>query len=249
MALTGTDRGTGTNNSANTSWTATPGSNFTAGALGVLCVAADNGASGGSTNDLGTILTDSLGNQWFKRASVVFDNGAASAGVQGAIYTSDLSAGPPTTSTNITVTTGASATAKTWTLMEWTTDTAGAVPVYLDTGSRAGATSTAATAFTLTTGTVQVGDGLVCAIFMEAGTTQTLTGDSDTTNGSWSTQQYNEIGSTTSGSAIGSQRKVQTTTASTQSWDPVPTLACDAISAWITVREVPVKKLAMMGAG
>ena len=250
MALTGTDRGSGTNNTVNSSWTVTPGSNFTAGALGVLCVAADNSSSQGATNNLGTVLTDSLGNQWIARAPVIFDNGTASAGVQGTIYTSDLSAGPPTTSTTITVTTGTAATAaKTWTLMEWTTNTPGAQVLFLDFGSRAGATSTAATAFTLTTGTVQVGDGLVCALFMEAGTTQTLTGDSDTTNGSWSTQQYNEIGSTTSGSAICSQRKVQTTTASTQSWDPVPTLACDAISAWITVREVPIKKLALAGVG
>lgn len=248
MALTATNRGSGTNNSANTSWTVTPGSNFTAGALGVLCVAADNGASGGSTNDLGATLTDSLGNIWYKRQAPLFDNGAASAGVQGAIYTSNLSAGAPTTSTTITVTTGASATAKTWTLTEWTA-AAGSQAVYLTGGTATGATTTAGGAYNVTTGTIEVGDGVTCTVAMEAGTTQTLTGDSDTTNGSWSTQQYNEIGSTTSGSAIGSQSKVQTTTASTQGYNPVTTLACDAVGAWISVREVPIKKLATAGVG
>lgn len=248
MALTGTDRGTGTNNVSNTSWTLSPGSNFTAGALAVLCVAADNGSTGGSTNDLGATLTDSLGNTWIKRAAPIFDNGAASAGVQGAIYTCDQSVGTLTTGTTITVTTGAAATAKTWTLMEWT-GAAGTQVIYLASGVGTGSTTTAGVAYSMTTGTIAVGDGITCCICMEAGTTQTLTGDSDATNGSWSAQQYSEIGSTTTGSAIGSQRKVQTTTASTQSYDPVPTLSCDAIGAWISVREVSIKKLAAVGVG
>ena len=47
MALTRTARGTGTHNSAATSFTGSPGSNCTARALLVLCVAADNAAGSG----------------------------------------------------------------------------------------------------------------------------------------------------------------------------------------------------------
>jgi hypothetical protein len=86
------NRGTGTHNTAATSFTLTPGSNCTALAKIVLCVAADNSSSGGATNDF-TTVTDTLGNTWIKRQSPVFDNGAASAGVQGAIYETDQTAG------------------------------------------------------------------------------------------------------------------------------------------------------------
>jgi hypothetical protein len=86
-------------------------------------------------------------------------------------------------------------------------------------------------------------------VAMEAGTTQTLTGDADTTNGTWSAAQYAEIGSTTSGSAIGSQRKVQTTTASTQTFNPTLGLTCDLICSWISVREIAPRSLALKGAG
>lgn len=248
MALTVTNRGSGNNYAANTSWTVTPGSDFTAGALGVLCVAADNGSSSGNSNDLGATLTDSLGNTWYKRQAPLFDNGAASAGVQGAIYTSNLSAGAPTTSTTITVTTGASATAKTWILMEWTA-AAESQAVYLTGGTGTGLGVLGGNAYNLTTGTIEVGDGVTCMLAMEAGNTQTVTGDSDTTNGSWSAQQYVEVGTTSSGSVIASQSKVQTTTASTQGYNPVLTLSGDCVGAWISVREVPIKKLATAGVG
>src|SRR5678815_994066 len=96
-----------------------PASNFAAGATAVLCVAADNSSSGGATNDF-TTVTDTLGNTWTKQQAPVFDNGAASAGVQGAIYTTQQNGGTLTTSTTITVSFGSSPVAKTWTLTEVT---------------------------------------------------------------------------------------------------------------------------------
>jgi hypothetical protein len=102
---------------------------------------------------------------------------------------------------------------------------------------------------TVTTGTIEVGDMVIAMVAMEAGTTQTLTSDADTTNGTWSAAQYNEIRSSTSGSAIGSQRKVQTTTASTQTFNPTLGLPCDLICSWISVREIAPKKLALAGVG
>lgn len=242
MALTGTDRGTGTHQTSASSFTLNPGSNFTAGALAVLCIAADNSSTGGSTNNISSV-TDSLGNLWRARQLPIFDNGSASAGVQGGIFTTDQSAGTLQTGTTVTVSFGAATVAKTWTLME-VTAAAGSQALVL-TGANAAGSSVP----TVTTGKIEVGDMVIAMVAMEAGTTQTLTSDADTTNGTWSAAQYNAIGSTTSGSAIGSQRKVQTTTASTQTFNPTLGLPCDLICSWISVREIAPKKLALAGVG
>ena len=245
MALTGTDRGTGTHKTSASSFTLNPGSNFTAGALAVLCIAADNSSTGGSTNNISSV-TDSLGNLWRARQRPIFDNGSASAGVQDGIFTTDQSAGTLQTGTTVTVSFGAATVAKTWTLME-VTAAAGSQALVLTGANATGQPGTSVP--TVTTGTIEVGDMVIAMVAMEAGTTQTLTSDADTTNGTWSAAQYNEIGSSSSGSAIGSQRKVQTTTASTQTFNPTLGLPCDLICSWISVREIAPKKLALAGVG
>lgn len=245
MALTGTDRGTGKHNTSASSFTLNPGSNFTAGALAVLCIAADNSSTGGSTNNISSV-TDSLGNLWRARRLPIFDNGSASAGVQGGIFTTDQSAGTLQTGTTVTVSFGAATVAKTWTLME-VTAAAGSQALVLTGANATGQPGSPAP--TVTTGTIEVGDMVIAMVAMEAGTTQTLTSDADTTNGTWSAAQYNEIGSSSSGSAIGSQRKVQTTTASTQTFNPTLGVPCDLICSWISVREIAPKKLALAGVG
>lgn len=245
MALTGTDRGTGTHQTSASSFTLNPGSNFTAGALAVLCIAADNSSTGGSTNNISSV-TDSLGNLWRARQRPIFDNGSASAGVQGGIFTTDQSAGTLQTGTTVTVSFGAATVAKTWTLMEVTAAARSQALVLTGANATGQAGSSAPT---VTTGTIEVGDMVIAMVAMEAGTTQTLTSDADTTNGTWSAAQYNEIGSSSSGSAIGSQRKVQTTTASTQTFNPTLGLPCDLICSWISVREIAPKKLALAGVG
>lgn len=245
MALTGTDRGTGKHQTSASSFTLNPGSNFTAGALAVLCIAADNSSTGGSTNNISSV-TDSLGNLWRARQLPIFDNGSASAGVQGGIFTTDQSAGTLQTGTTVTVSFGAATVAKTWTLMEVTA--AARSQALVLTGANATG-QPGSSGPTVTTGTIAVGDMVIAMVAMEAGTTQTLTSDADTTNGTWSAAQYNEIGSSSSGSAIGSQRKVQTTTASTQTFNPTLGLPCDLICSWISVREIAPKKLALAGVG
>lgn len=245
MALTGTDRGTGKHQTSASSFTLNPGSNFTAGALAVLCIAADNSSTGGSTNNISSV-TDSLGNLWRARQLPIFDNGSASAGVQGGIFTTDQSAGTLQTGTTVTVSFGAATVAKTWTLMEVTA--AARSQALVLTGANATG-QPGSSGPTVTTGTIEVGDMVIAMVAMEAGTTQTLTSDADTTNGTWSAAQYNEIGSSSSGSAIGSQRKVQTTTASTQTFNPTLGLPCDLICSWISVREIAPKKLALAGVG
>jgi hypothetical protein len=244
VALTTTNRGTGTHNTGASSFTLSPGSNCTAGALVALCVAADNSSSGGSTNDF-TTVTDTLGNTWTKRQSPVFDNGAASAGVQGAIYTTDQAVGTLQTSTVITVNFGSSPVAKTWTLTEITPG-AGRTASFRTGGDKsAGATGTALTMGA--SASLASGECILAAFFIEAGTTQTLSAaDTDTTNGSWSTNQYAEIGSTTSGSVIVSQAKV-VTGAGAQTYDVTLGISSDYHGSYIIVQQDPVKLTADAG--
>lgn len=237
MALSINNRGTGTHNTGATSFTLSPGSNCTAGATVVLCVAADNSSSGGSTNNF-TTVTDSIGNLWELRQSPVFDNGAASAGVQGAIWETRQNVGALTTGTTITVSFGASTTAKTWTMTEITAGGGNYAAFRTGADKSAGATGTAVTLGA--SPTVNVGEAIIAAVFIEAGTTQTCTGDGDTTNGTWTTLQYTEIGATTSGSCIASQGKIQTTTNSTQTYDVTLGISSDYHGSYAIYTETPI---------
>lgn len=232
MALGLTNRGSGTHNTSATSFTLSPGSNLAAGSLAVLAVSADNSSSGGATNDFGAV-TDSLGNTWTRQRNPIFDPGAASAGVQTAIYTTPQNAGALATGTVITVNFGSSPTAKTWTLTE-VTHAANAEAVVSGGADQAGAT-TATPSFA--SSSIAVGDAVLFIVGMEAGTTQTATADADATNGAWSTQQYAEIGSTTSGSAIASQGKVQTTTPSAQTYNPTLGISSDLLVSYVIIHE------------
>ena len=243
MALTKTERGTFTDTVAGTSFGFVPESNFTAGALAVLCVSADNSITGGATTNFSSV-TDSLGNVWRSRQLSICDPGAANAGVQGGIFTTGQSAGALTTGTTITVSFGASTTAKAWALNE-VTAAAGSSAIVLTGGS--GAAQFAATAPTVTTGTIDVNDMVFGMVAIEGGAV--VTADADTTNGNWSAVQYWWTGSSTAGIGIAVQSKLQTTTASTQTFNPTIPVARDLVCSWISVREVTTKKLSLSGVG
>jgi hypothetical protein len=199
--------------------------------MAVLIIAADNGGGGGSHNLTG--VTDSLGNTWTLRQSPLYDPGSAGAGVQGVIATTNQDAGTLTTGTVITVTFGnTSSPARAWTLQE-IVGSAG-VPTFV---TGANGTGAATNAPTITTGSIASGRCVVGALFNERGTDQTITGDGDTSNGNWSTQQTAEIGSTTSGVSVSSQRKIVTGTG-TQTYNPTMGVSSDVILAWIEIQEV-----------
>lgn len=234
MALTGTDRGSGNHNTGALSFGFAPGSNLTAGALAVLCLAADNANATGPGASSVITVTDTKLNVWTRRCTGIIDPGNASAGQEGAIFTTDQAVGTLTTGDTITVTFAQSTTAKTWTLMEVT----GSVGVPTFKSQNVGTGGTGTTSPTITTSaSVTVGQMVIAALALEAGTTETITQDGDTTNGNWSAQQTNEIGSTTGGSNIASQRKVQTTTASTQTYNPTLGILGDLCLMYIIVGE------------
>lgn len=245
MAQNRNQRGKGGNNTDGTTFALNPTSNLASGSLAVLCIAADNSVGGGSTNNISGV-TDSLGNKWVARQLPIFDNGTTSAGVQGGIFTTDQSAGVIQTGTTITVTFGASTVSKTWTLDD-ITPSAGYQSIFLTGGNASGQAGT--TAPTVTTGTIAVDDMVVAMVAIEAGSTQTFTDDTDTSNGSWTASQNSTIGTTTTGSAILSQTKLQTTTGSTQTFNPTLGISSDVICSWVQIREVPIKKLATCGVG
>lgn len=232
MALTVTSRGTGTHNTGATTLvpdgrTAT----LAAGSLGVLCIAVDNEGTGGSTLIAPASWTDAKGNTWANRINALYDNGAASAGIEMVFYTAPITVALLTTDAG-TITWGGSKSpvAKAWTWYE-VIPSAGTA-VYSTGGSIAGATAANAQ---VVTSTVPVGDAVIAGYFSE--NVAAVTGDSDSTNGSWTAQQTTTVGTTTSGVRIATQQKVQTTTASTQSYD-VTVNSQDRIAGYILLHEL-----------
>ena len=225
MALVGTNRGVSGNATAATSLTVTPASNLTAGAFAILCVAYDN--SGASGADPFTTITDSVGNTWTSRVNVLNDPGAASAGATLRIFTSRITT--LTTANTITVNFGSSTTAKAWTLTEVVSN-AGLVPTFVNGTGTAQTTATP----TITTSSITIGNLVLGAAGGEGN--GTTTGDADTTNGTWSTQQETGFGTTTGGQEITSQFKVVTATA-TQTYNPTFSASTDNCIAWIQVTE------------
>jgi hypothetical protein len=241
MALTVTSRGTGTDNTGAT--TLVPGGRsgtMAANSLGVLCMALDNAGASGSTLIAPDSWTDAKSNVWTLRANALFDNGAASAGIEMAIYTAPIVTQLLTTDAGtMTWKTGVSPVAKAWTWYE-VIPSNGIAPAFLDKATIAGAT--AANASVGTTVNVNVGDATIAGYFSE--NVAAVTGDSDGTNGNWvgaagtnGSIDTATVGTTTSGVRIATAKKVQTTAASAQTWDCTVS-SQDRIAGLIMVREV-----------
>jgi hypothetical protein len=244
VALTVTARGTGTHNTGATSLV--PGgrtATLAVGSMGVLCIALDNAGSGGATTAAPSSWTDAKGNVWTRRQNALYDNGAASAGIEFAIYTAPITTALLTSDAGtMTWDASASVTAKAWTWYE-VIPSAGGTVVYSTGGNIAGATAANAS---VTTASVPVGDAVIAGYFAE--NVNAVTGDSDTTNGTWQAQQTATVGSGTSGVRIATQSKVQTTAASTQSYD-VTVASQDRIAGYVLIGEVFAKVGSDTGSG
>lgn len=228
MALTATNRGSGGNNTAATSITITPASNFTAGSFGILAVAYDNAGSQGS--DPYITISDTPVNAWTSRINSLNDPGAASAGATLRIFTAPIST--LTTANTITVSFGAtSVTAKAWTLIEVSSNASNGSVAY---GTGAQATGSGTTQ-TITTSSIAINDLVFGALGQEGNGTKT--GDADTLNGNWSTAQSAGFGTTTGGMEIISQFKI-VTAAGTQTFNPTATPLGDWCIGWISVTEL-----------
>jgi hypothetical protein len=235
MALTVTSRGTGTHNTGATTLVPNGRSaTLAAGSMGVLCIALDNEGSGGAATIAPASWTDAKGNVWTLRTNALYDNGAASAGIEMAYYTAPITVALLTTDAGtMTWGGGVSPVAKAWTWYE-VIPSGGNTVGYSTGGSIAGATAANAT---VVTSSVLVGDAVIAGYFAE--NVSAVTGDADSTNGTWAAQQTATVGTTTSGVIIATQQKVQTTTASTQSYD-VTVASQDRIAGYVMLHEVVV---------
>lgn len=226
MALSGLNRGTGGNNTAATSIAIVPAQNFTAGTMAILAIAYDNSGTQGA--DPFSSLTDSSGNNWTLRQSPLNDPGAASAGAVLRVYTTIV--GTLGTGTTVTINFNASTTAKAWTLTEISAATDFA-PSYVQGSSNTGSTTTPS----VTTSTLTSGNMIFAAMGAEG--SSTITADSDTTNGTWSTQQTTVFGTTTSGVHVASQYKLLTASGA-QTYNLTLGTTEDWAVAWLELTEI-----------
>lgn len=227
MALIGTNRGVSSNGTGALTVVITPGANFTAGSFAVLALSYDNSGSGGS--DPYVSITDSVGNVWTSRANVLNDPGAANAGSVLRIFTSTITT--LTTGNTITVTFGSSTTNKTWSLTEFTSNTPGGTPAFLLSATAAGSNTTP----TITSSSITSGDVIFGAMGNEGNAT--VTADSDTTNGTWSTQQTTSVGTGTGGMEVASQYKITTGTGA-QTYNLTLSATGDWSIGWISITEI-----------
>lgn len=229
MALTVTDRGTGGSEPSTTSLVATPGSNFTAGALAVLKVAYDNSGTNGA--DPYVSISDTKGNTWTARQAADRDPGAANAGVCGRIFTTPQNGGTLTTSDTVTISFGAvTVPAQTYAFEEWTGPTG--TPEYVTGGTATGLGA----APSVTTSSITSGNGVSAMAGVEWGSGGVE--DGDTTNGSWTTMQqsFSATGAADSHVFIISQGKTTTAT-STQTYNTSNAGGLDWVALWIEIRE------------
>ncbi len=228
MAITVATLGTSSNTVSGVSFTLNiTGSNATPDSTVVLALAVDNANTSGTAHSTFTV-TDALGNTWVRRASPLYDPGAASAGVEGAVFETKQNAGNILTSTTITVTFGTATTVKAWSCHELVGQAVTFVSSGVNTGAATG-TPTVNTAAALT------GDAVMGFGFAESGAL--FTADADTTNGSWTALNRTFGGAGTSGMSIIAQAKV-VTAGGAQTYNPTLTSA-DCILAWAIWREIP----------
>jgi len=237
VAITGTDRGTGSENTSTSSLAISPTSNFTTGSTGILAIAIDNGNTTTSQFTQASI-TDSAGNIWYKRTTTPNPGSTGNGNsIDSAIYVGILTNGF-TTGDNVTVSFSPNAiTAKTWTLSEAAPATAGNIVIVRVVGATASVS--VRTSDSQVSGAAFVGDMVFAMAGIEAGTPG-LTADSDTTNGTWSTAQTVSVGSGTSGMTTTSQYKIQTTQESGQTYD-ISFTSNDEIARMLVLSEVPPK--------
>lgn len=231
VPLTVTDRGTDQDESLSGDTTSvfSPSSNYTAGALAVLCVAYDNRGVDGA--DPFSSISDSLGNTWTSRLNLLRDPGAANNGMTLRIFTTPQDAGTITTGTVVTITTSLNGGFPLQLAATFIEVSGGGTPQYISGGGTTGNSTTPST----TTDSLNTGEVVIGAFALEG--SPTVTPDSDTTNGNWSTQQY--IRNTLAGAAGGyvtcsSQQKVVTGTG-TQSYDIGLSAGGDWCIGWIKV--------------
>lgn len=197
MAITGSDRGTGGNNTASTSQGIVPTSNFTSGSLALLAFVYDNTATNGA--DPFTTISDTNTNTWSLLLDNLIDPGTAGAGSVFRLYSSTMNNGTLDTGDTITVS-FSNATKIVWTLTELYGDSGPVTNIGLNYAEQTN---------TITSDSLDTGQAIL-GVYGRGGNSMSYTEDTDTTNGSWSAGQSTSVGTGSSSFAITSQYKIVT---------------------------------------
>jgi hypothetical protein len=226
-------RGTANHNTASNSFTFASPSNFSADGLAIIVIAYGNNGTAGA--DPNCVVTDSLGNTWTARHVTVNDPSiVAGVGTVLRIVTTEQNAGIITTGTNITLTFGNGVQAKALAL--WEIKSNRGIPRYYSTGTGSTGNSTTPS---VTSSTITVGDVIIGGVSIKRGEAP-ATVDTDTTNGLWSAEQSTYAGD----KSVVSQVKLQTSSDSTQTYNPTYTNAGYWAAGWISIRSLPYQKYA-----
>ena len=232
FALTVTDRGTSGNTTAQASTAFAPASTIAAGSGAILYIAADN--SNGSSNNmpLGT-LTDSAGNSWYR---IIEAPGGASANatLETAMYLCPALTTQLTSGGNLTITYAATnVTSKIGSFIEVAPATAGNIIIANKDSNSSGSASTTAS---VVSSVAMIGQLSIGGAGVEDASV-VITGDADTSNGSWSTAQTAGVGTTTTGMQVVTQWKIQATAASNQTFNPTWSASADSHADVVTFQE------------
>jgi len=200
-------RGEVSNVTPATTWAITAPQSFAANELAVLTVAYDNGGAAGV--DPFVSITDALGNTWTSVVSAI-NNAGVNLGTVNRIFTCAQNVANIVASTIITISFGAiSVTSKAAELTGLSSSFAGtSVIAFGGTATNTGNSNAAS----VVSASLIVGQCLVGSIASEQ--LAVLTGDSDTTNGTWTAiQQISaNTGSASTSQVVGTQAKVITGT-------------------------------------
>jgi len=209
MALTLSQAGSGNSTTSSATLAVTLTQSVAVGDVVIVCIASDNNGTNGA--DSVTSVTDSQSHTYTVRAGQNNDPGAAAAGASVNIYTTTVTTAM-TTSDVVTANFSPNTASKAMVIWE-VAPGAGETPTYTSNG---GSTNNG-TNPALTSSSITSGDAVIYALAAE--TAATLTGDSDTTRGSWSTLHSSVANTGTNGTSmtVGSQYKVVTGTG-TQAW-------------------------------
>lgn len=209
MALTISQAGSGNSTTSSATLAVTLTQSFAVGDMVVVCIASDNNGASGADSVLS--VTDSQSHTYTLRASQNNDPGAAAAGASVNIYTT-IVATAMTTADVVTANFSPNTSSKAMVIWE-VAPGSGETPTYVSNGGTTNNSSNPA----LTSSSIASGDAVIYALAAE--TAATLTGDSDTTRGSWSALHTSLANTGTNGTSmrVGSQYKV-VNAAGTQAW-------------------------------
>lgn len=206
MALVSTNKGSGARNTGGEStYDFSPSEILPVGSTVIIAIACDNAAAAG-TNPLSSISDSVGGNTWSRvQERNNTPGGVANDGVSVTIYICTI-ATQITLSDTITATFSTTTVARSYTITQVSSNNGGTIKQVRRFGGASGASTTPSF---VTTENIYTGDLVFAVVGAEYGD-GTITADSDTTNGSWSTAQTANVGTTTSGVEICSQTKVVT---------------------------------------